>query len=118
MAAGLAGLAGSRWLPLSLGCLLLVGGGGVVLMASSNTLVQTFVEDDKRGRVMSLFTMGFTGTMPLGNLAVGAVAGVWGPRLALLLSGLACALVMVYFRRQVPGIRRFTPRPLRRPGND
>jgi MFS family permease len=64
----LIGFAFSRWLPLSFFCLMLAGSGGVLLMASSNTLVQTMVHDDKRGRVMSIFTMAFTGTAPLGNL--------------------------------------------------
>ena len=59
-----------------------VGVGGVLLMASSNTVVQSLVDEDKRSRVMSLFAMAFTGTTPLGNWAVGKLASG---------SGRACA---------------------------
>ena len=58
MGTGIVGFSLSRWLPLSMGCLVLTGMGGVLLMASSNTLVQTLVEDNKRGRVMSIFSHG------------------------------------------------------------
>ena len=64
-----------------LGTFLLVlvaaGAGMMVQMAASNTLVQTEVPDDKRGRVMSFYTMAFFGMMPLGSLA----GGVLGARL-------------------------------------
>jgi len=105
MGGGLAGFALSRWLPLALGFLCLTGMGGVLLMASSNTLVQTLVEDDKRGRVMSFFAMAFTGTMPLGNLAMGALAGHLGASTALVLGGGACMLVVAIFYRQIPRLR-------------
>ena len=74
-------------------------------MASSNTLVQTLVEDDKRGRVMSFFAMAFTGTMPLGNLAMGAVAGRLGAATALVLGGSLCTLVVFIFYLQIPKLR-------------
>ena len=74
MGLGLIGFAWSRWLPLSLPCLTLAGMGGVLLMASSNTVVQTLVDEDKRGRVMAIYSMAFTGTMPLGNLLAGFLA--------------------------------------------
>jgi MFS family permease len=106
MAVGLIGFSCSRWLPLSLGCLALVGAGGVLLMASSNTLVQTFVDDNKRGRVMSIFTMAFTGTMPLGNLVMGAIAGSFGARRALVLSGIVCGGVVFFFYLRLPQLRK------------
>jgi len=105
LAAGLVGFASSRWLIVSLSCLVLTGMGGVLLMASSNTLVQTLVEDDKRGRVMSIFAMAFTGTMPIGNLLSGYLAGVLGVRTTLTLSGLACLLITGLFLRSIPKLR-------------
>jgi MFS family permease len=105
MGVGLIGFALSRWLPLSLPCLTLVGMGGVLLMASSNTLVQTMVEDDKRGRVMSIFSMAFTGTMPLGNLLAGFVAGRVGPATTLAVSGTLCIIIALLFLRTIPRLR-------------
>ncbi len=105
MGAGIVGFSLSPWLPLSLGCLALAGMGAVLLMASSNTLVQTLVEDNKRGRVMSIFTMAFTGTMPLGNLAVGAIAGKIGVRPTLMATGIICGAVVLIFFRKLPRLR-------------
>ena len=82
MGVGLAGCGQSRSLPFALGCLSCLGAGGVLLMASGNTVVQSLVDDDKRGRVMSLFAMAFTGTTPLGNLLIGALAGLVVGRIA------------------------------------
>jgi len=105
MGGGLIGFAFSGWLPLALGFLYLTGMGGVLLMASSNTLVQTLVEDDKRGRVMSFFAMAFTGTMPFGNLMMGAMAGRLGAGVAIMCGGTACLLVVLIFYRQIPRLR-------------
>jgi len=99
------GFAASRWLPLSLGCLTIMGIGGVLLMASSNTLVQTLVDDDKRGRVMSIFSMAFTGTMPVGNLLVGFLAGRWGTTVTLMASGAICIVIAGFFFRAIPRLR-------------
>src|SRR3954471_5966663 len=105
MAAGVEGFAWSRWLPLSLVLMGLVGMGGVLFMASSNTIIQSLVEEDKRGRVMSIFMMAFTGTAPLGNLAMGAVASRFGAPDAVVISGLCCAAVILVFFLKLPGIR-------------
>ena len=102
---GVIGFSFSPWLAPSLLCLALAGTGGVLLMASSNTLVQTFVEDDKRGRVMSLFTMAFTGTVPLGNLVAGAVADRVGAAATLRMSGILCLGIVAVFYRQLPRLR-------------
>lgn len=70
--------------------LLLVVGFTVVLAAAgSNTLLQHWVRDDMRGRVMSAFTLSFLGIAPLGSLAAGSLAHVIGIRLTLALFGLA-----------------------------
>jgi MFS family permease len=105
MGVGLIGFASSRWLPLSLGCLTLTGMGGVLLMASSNTLIQTLVDDDKRGRVMSIFSMAFTGTMPAGNLLAGFLAAQWGTTVTLTASGVICIVIAGLFYRSIPRLR-------------
>ncbi len=77
-------------------------------MASCNTIIQSLTEDDKRGRVMSLFAMAFTGTTPLGNLAIGALAGGrLGVRWTLVLSGAGCALAAGIFFLRLPMLRTF-----------
>jgi predicted MFS family arabinose efflux permease len=106
MAAGLIGFAVATHLPFALVCLAVTGAGGVLMMASSNTVLQTLVEEEKRGRVMSIFTMAFTGTMPLGNLVIGSVAETIGAKIALIGSGAVCLLVGLLFYRQLPSIRQ------------
>jgi MFS family permease len=108
MGAGLAGCGFCRSLPLALVCLFCAGAGGVLLMASCNTVVQSMTEDDKRGRVMSLFAMAFTGTTPLGNLAIGALAGgPMGVRWTLAASGAVCICAAGIFLVRLPALRKF-----------
>lgn len=71
---GLIGEGFATNIPLALCLLFFVGYGMVVIIAACNTLIQHFVDDDKRGRVMSLYTMAFMGTVPFGSLCGGAVA--------------------------------------------
>jgi MFS family permease len=70
--------AGARWLPLSLLALVGVGWGFMVAMNSANAIVQTQVEDELRGRVMSIYTLTFFGLMPVGALLAGAAAARLG----------------------------------------
>ena len=106
MGLGLVGCAFCRGMEPALVCLAFTGMGGVLLMASSNTVVQSLVDDDKRGRVMSLFAMAFTGTTPLGNLAIGALAGGrLGVRGTMSLAGACCALCAVAYLVRLPGLR-------------
>jgi len=105
MGVGLVGFALSHWLGISLLSLGVVGLGGVLTMASSNTVVQTLTSEERRGRVMSIFTMAFTGTMPVGNLLVGWIAGFAGPAITLMVSGGICILVGAVFYRMLPGLR-------------
>ena len=101
MGAGLIGCGLARGLDTALVFLAFLGAGGVLLMASSNTVVQSLTDDDKRGRVMSLFAMAFTGTTPMGNLLVGALAGGRiGVRWTMVGCGACCAVCAgLYFLR-------------------
>ncbi len=82
MIAGLAliAFAGSRWLPLSMLLLVPVGFGLMRHMAATNTLLQTLVPDELRGRVMSFYSMMLVGLAPFGALAAGALAEGIGAR--------------------------------------
>jgi len=104
--AGIIGFALTRTLVLSLACLALVGFGGMAMVASSNTVLQTLVEDDKRGRIMSLFSMSFVGITPIGSLLIGALAERIGVQHALLLGGGACLLGGLLFARELTDIRK------------
>ncbi len=105
-AAGTIGFSFSRNLWLSLLLVALPGFGIMVQMASINTILQTIVDDDKRGRVLSLHIMAFIGIIPLGNLLAGITAEYLGAPRTLLLSGLLSISVMVFLARKLPLIRR------------
>ena len=96
----------SRILWLSLFMMFLVGFGGILQIASSNTILQTIVEDDKRGRLMSLYTMSFLGILPFGNLASGALADKIGAPDTLMIGGFCCILGSLAFTKQLPQLRR------------
>lgn len=103
---GLIGLALSRLLPLSLMFIGLAGFGAMAMIASSNTIVQTIVEDEMRGRVMSLFAMAFMGMTPLGSLAAGALADTIGATATLVAGGVACLATAGLFASRLPVLRQ------------
>jgi len=84
------GFASSRALWLSMPLLMCAGGGMMVVFASSNTLIQTVVDDSRRGRVMSLYTLSFMGMSPFGVLVAGTLAQHLGAPTTVTLYGVAC----------------------------
>jgi MFS family permease len=90
---------------LSLLVLPFVGGGMMVEMASTNTILQTIVADDMRGRVMAFYTMAFLGTAPLGSLLAGFVADHIGPLKTIMLGGFACVIGGAIFAMRLPVLR-------------
>ncbi|MEH2235764.1 MFS transporter [Nostoc sp.] len=103
---GLIAFSFSRFLPLSLFTMLFVGLGTILQIAASNTFLQTIVEDDKRGRLMSLYTMSFLGMIPVGNLLGGILASHIGATNTLMIDGIACVLGSIIFSRQLPALRK------------
>ncbi len=95
----------SRILWLSLFLILIVGFGVMVQMASSNTILQTVVDEDKRGRVMSFFTMAFMGTAPFGSLLAGSLAGKIGAANTLFIGGICCIIGALVFAGKLPVLR-------------
>jgi MFS family permease len=91
---------------LSLIVLVFVGFGMMVQMASSNTILQTIVEDDKRGRIMSMYTMAFQGMMPFGSLIAGTLASRVGVPETLFLGGLVCIIASAVFTSRLPALRK------------
>jgi MFS family permease len=96
----------SRYLPLSLLIMLFVGFGTILQVASSNTVLQTIVEEDKRGRVMSLFTMAFLGMTPFGSLLGGTLAERISAPTTLIIDGVICILGSIFFAKQLPTLRQ------------
>jgi len=90
---------------LALPLLVVLGAGLIAAQASIQTLVQTLVDDDKRGRVMSLYTMAFLGMLPFGNLAAGAVARYAGEATAFTLNACVCLVGLLVFWKALPGLR-------------
>ena len=95
----------SRTVWLSLLILPFAGFGFIVQMASSNTIVQTIVDDEMRGRVMSFFMMAFLGTVPFGSLLAGNLADSIGAPRTLLFGGVCCLAGALWFSSQLPAIR-------------
>jgi MFS family permease len=103
---GLIIFAQSRILWLSLLMMLIVGATSILQIASSNTILQTIVEEDKRGRLMSLYTMSFLGILPFGNLAAGALASRIGAPNTVMIGGIFCILGSLFFAKQLPELKR------------
>jgi MFS family permease len=104
--AALVGFGLSRSLGLSLLLMMAAGFGLMRQLAASNTILQTIVDDDKRGRVMSFYSMAFMGMAPFGSLLAGAVANRIGAPLTLALGGALAVAGALWFASQLALIRR------------
>ncbi|HEU5057856.1 MAG TPA: MFS transporter [Kofleriaceae bacterium] len=99
------GFALSPWLWLSVPVVAAVGCGMMVQMAASNTLVQTVIDEDKRGRVMSFFTLAFFGMAPFGSLLAGGLASAVGARWTVVCVGIVSLAGVALFARKLPALR-------------
>ncbi len=84
--------------------LMFIGGlGMMVQMAAANTTVQHLISDDKRARVMSIYTMAFMGATPIGSFLVGITASAVGVRSTIAAGGVLALLgTLVFARRFLP----------------
>jgi MFS family permease len=98
------GLSKGIW--LSLVMMLVTGFGMMQGLTSSNTILQTLVDEKMRGRVMSYYTMAFVGMAPFGSLLAGAMAHAIGAPRTVIVSGVACIAGGLLFWTQLPAIRR------------
>jgi MFS family permease len=111
MAAGIFGsglilfsLSSSLWLSLII--ITFIGLGMMLQMTSSNTILQTIVDDDKRGRVMSFYSMAFMGTVPFGNLLAGTMSDLIGVTTTILIGGISIVIGAAVFAFKLPEIRK------------
>lgn len=95
----------SRVFLLSMCLMLVVGFGMMQGMAASNTVIQTLVPEDKRGRVMSYYTMAFVGMAPFGSLLAGGLAHTLGAPHAVMITGAFCLAGALWFTTQLKSIR-------------
>ncbi|MGA2400473.1 MAG: MFS transporter [Syntrophobacteraceae bacterium] len=101
---GLVFFALSRNFALSIICLFMAGFAMMTHIASSNTIIQTIVDEDKRGRIMSLYAMSFMGVMPFGSILAGSVADRIGVQFTLLLGAACCIIGAAFFAVKLPGL--------------
>jgi MFS family permease len=107
VAIGLAaiGLSITAWLPIAVVLMFFSGWGMISMAATTNTTIQLAVPDILRGRVMSVYTTVFAGTVPLGGLFAGSLAAAYGAQTALAVGGLV-ALATVGFIVARGSVRR------------
>jgi MFS family permease len=108
---GLIAFSLSTTLWFSLLVLPFVGGGMMVTMAATNTIIQTIVTEELRGRVMAFYTMAFLGTAPIGSLIAGLAADRIGPARTILAGGVCCVMAAMWFAFHLPGLREIV-RPI------
>ena len=96
----------SHVISLSLLMMVVIGLGMMLQMASSNTILQTLVDDDKRGRVMSFYAMAFMGMMPFGSLLAGSLADVFGAPVTLAAGGVFCVGGAIFFASKLAEVEK------------
>jgi MFS family permease len=97
------GLGVSRSFPISLGLMFLAGWGTISMAATCNTIIQLTVPDALRGRVMSVYTTVFAGSVPLGGIFAGGVAAMAGVPVALAAGGVIALLAAATGFMRMPG---------------
>jgi MFS family permease len=108
---GSVGLGLSHWFWVSVPLMAITGYGLMTQIVASNTIIQTIVDDNKRGRVMAFYTMALQGSMPIGSLISGALAARIGAPASLIASGILCLFLTLWFWRKLPEMKRIvTPR--------
>ncbi|MBD2097003.1 MFS transporter [Trichocoleus sp. FACHB-591] len=109
---GLIAFSQSRVVWISLLLLVLVGSSSTLQVASSNTVIQSLVEDSKRGRVMSFYALSLVGMLPLSNLLAGSLAQAIGAPSTLVVCGSICILGSLWFSQQLPAVSRWIQQEL------
>lgn len=97
------GFSTNLWLSMAL--MLITGFGMMQGLTTSNTILQTLVDEQMRGRVMSYYTMAFVGMAPFGSLLAGAMAHAMGAQRTVIVSGIACILGALWFWTRLRAIR-------------
>ncbi len=102
---GLIALSFTNYFPVTLALMIFIGLGLMLNTASSNTILQTITDDDKRGRVMSFYMMAIMGTAPFGSLLAGSMAKLIGTQYAILIGGVASVAGALVFFKKLPKLK-------------
>ena len=86
--------------------MIVVGFGDMLHTSASNTMIQTITDDDKRGRVMSIYTMAIVGIAPFGSLLVGELAKSIGTPNTIIIGGATCIIGALIFLRKLPDLKK------------
>jgi MFS family permease len=114
---GLVGLSYAQYEGVTWLALVAASGGMMVLATASNTVLQTLVDEDKRGRILSLYTMVFLGTTPVGSLLAGAVATRLTAPQIVRIGGLCCLVAALVFAHYLSVLRALVQPISARPGS-
>ncbi len=90
---------------ISIALMVLTGMSLMLTTASGNTVIQTLVDDDKRGRVMSYYSLAFLGTAPIGSLLSGWLADMFGVTPTIIFSGIICIIAGIVYFKDYPNIK-------------
>lgn len=105
LSTGLIAISLSSSFIISMFLILFTGLGMMTQTAASNTIIQTIADDDKRGRVMSFYTMALMGTAPFGSLLAGWMAKAIGTPWTIFIGGTVCLMGALSFYRRLPGLK-------------
>ena len=97
------GLSHILWISLVL--MVVVGFGMMQAASAANTVIQTLVPEDKRGRVMGYYTMAFVGSAPFGSLLAGGLAHLLGAPHTIMITGAFCLAGSLWFTFELPQVR-------------
>jgi len=97
----------SKNIILSMSLMVFMGFGMMIQTASTNTMLQTLVEDSKRGRIMSLYVIAFMGTAPFGSFAAGSLASTIGASYTVLTGGIICLIGAIIFAIILPTLKKY-----------
>ena len=96
----------SRFYLFSFILMIVIGFGDMLHTSASNTILQTITDDDKRGRVMSFYTMAIVGIAPFGSLLVGELAKILGTPNTIMIGGVTCIIGALIFLRKLPDLKK------------
>lgn len=106
LSVGLVALAFNSSFLVSMFLMFFTGLGMMAQAAASNTIIQTITDDDKRGRVMSLYTMALMGTAPFGSLLAGWMAKLLGTPWTIFIGGAVCLIGALVFYKRLPTLKK------------
>ena len=106
LAAGMIAMSLNSSFFVSLFIIFFIGLGMMTQTAASNTILQTIADEDKRGRVMSFYTMAIMGTAPFGSLMAGWMAKWLGTPWTIFIGGAVCLLGALLFYRRLPELKK------------